>query len=97
MAISLVPNHWERELAQRSSDGIEVVLLWHTLTDELTICVSDERTDTYFELAAEPEQALDVFEHPYAYAARAATRNHGLRRGWRSKHDNSGRLQERAA
>ena len=37
--------------------------------DELTVTVSDERNGAYFELAAEPHQALDVFNHPYAHAA----------------------------
>ena len=58
-----------RELAHRSNDGLEVVLLWHQPTDELTVTVSDERNGAYFELAAEPHQALDVFNHPYAHAA----------------------------
>jgi hypothetical protein len=58
-----------RELAHRMNDGLEVVLFWHQRTDELTVTVSDERIGTYFELAAQPHQALDVFDHPYAHAA----------------------------
>jgi hypothetical protein len=58
-----------RELAYRLNDGLEVVLFWHQITDELTVTVSDERTGAYYELAADPDQALDVFNHPYAYAA----------------------------
>ena len=58
-----------QELAYRASDGIEVVLFWHQGTDELLVCVSDERSGAYFELAAGPDQALDVFNHPYAHAA----------------------------
>jgi hypothetical protein len=58
-----------RELAYRLNDGVEVVLFWHQITDELTVTVSDERTGAYYELAADPDQALDVFNHPYAYAA----------------------------
>jgi hypothetical protein len=58
-----------RELAHRNNDGVEVVLLWHQPSDELTVIVSDERSGAYFELAAEPGRALDVFNHPYAYAA----------------------------
>lgn len=59
----------QRELAYRSSDGVEVVLLWHELTNDVTVCVSDRHTGAYFEIAAAPEHALDVFDHPYAYAA----------------------------
>jgi hypothetical protein len=58
-----------RELAHRVSDGLEVTLFWQKLTDELTITVSDERSGAYFELAAAPDQALDVFNHPYAHAS----------------------------
>ena len=58
-----------RELAHRANDGVEVVLFWQHATGELTVSVSDERSGAYFELAAEPDQALDVFNHPYAYAA----------------------------
>jgi hypothetical protein len=58
-----------RELAHRVNDGLEVVLFWEKVTDELTITVSDERSGAYFELAAAPDQALDVFNHPYAHAA----------------------------
>jgi hypothetical protein len=58
-----------RELARRVSDGVEVVLFWHEVTNELTVCVSDERSGAYFELEAQPDQALAVFDHPYAYAA----------------------------
>jgi hypothetical protein len=58
-----------RELAHRVNNGVEVVLFWHEIKDELTVTVSDEGTGAYFELAAEPHQALDVFNHPYAHAA----------------------------
>jgi hypothetical protein len=58
-----------RELAHRENDGVEVVLFWHEVTSELTVSVSDVRSGAYFELAAAPEDALDVFHHPYAHAA----------------------------
>src|SRR5262245_13678650 len=58
-----------RELANRANDGVVVVLLWHQVTNELTVAVSDERTGAYYELAADPDKALDVFNHPYAHAA----------------------------
>jgi hypothetical protein len=58
-----------RELARRVNDGVEIVLFWNEATDELTVCVSDERSCAHFELAARRDQALDVFYHPYAYAA----------------------------
>ena len=58
-----------RELAYRLNDGVEVVLFWQQNTDHLTVAVSDDRSGTYFELAAARGQALDVFNHPYAHAA----------------------------
>jgi hypothetical protein len=58
-----------RELAYRANDGVEVALFWHQGTDELTVAVSDAASGAYFELAAAPDQALDIFNHPYAHAA----------------------------
>jgi hypothetical protein len=61
-----------RELAYRSSAGIDVTLLWNADTDELTVTAFDSSTSELLELSAEREDALDVFNHPFAYAA------HGL-------------------
>jgi hypothetical protein len=58
------------ELDYRENDGIEVSLLWSRATDQLTVLVCDARTDESFELAADPAQAREIFNHPYAYAAR---------------------------
>ena len=69
MASSNISPQSQRELAHRVSDGLEVTLLWQKFTDTLTITVSDQRSGVYFELAAAPDQALDVFNHPYAHAA----------------------------
>jgi len=69
MADTLTKRQPYRELAHRENDGVEVVLFWHQLTDELMVRVSDERNGAWFELAAERHQALDVFNHPYAHAA----------------------------
>ena len=69
MAANITAAAPQRELAYRSIDGIEVVLFWNPPTGELMVTVSDARTGAYFELSAEPEEALDVFAHPYAHAA----------------------------
>jgi hypothetical protein len=58
-----------RELANRSDDGMEVTLLWDAAGDELTVCVCDQREGAYFEIRPEHHLALDVYYHPYAYAA----------------------------
>jgi hypothetical protein len=57
------------ELHHRSADGIEVSLLWSRVTNALTVAVEDSRAGTSFEIPAPAENALDVFEHPFAYAA----------------------------
>ncbi len=55
-----------RELARRSNNGVDVTLSWDAETDELLVCVYDERRDVYFEIHPEREFALDVYYHPYA-------------------------------
>ena len=57
------------ELASRAGDGVEVALLWRKWDNVLTVCVTDSRTGDAFELDAHSENALEVFYHPYAYAA----------------------------
>ena len=57
-----------RELAYRSSNGIDVFLLWCRADDSLAVVVIDEAADS-FELAVTSNEALDVFDHPYAHAA----------------------------
>jgi hypothetical protein len=57
------------ELAHRAGGGIEVALLWNRRSNELRVRVDDVQTGVHFELAAQHDNALDVFHHPYAYAA----------------------------
>ena len=56
-----------RELDHRFGDGFEVRLLWSAEDGELKVVVDDWRTDEHFEIAARPDNALDVFKHPFAY------------------------------
>jgi hypothetical protein len=58
-----------RELDHRRNDGIDVALLWDQTTDRVLVAVSDARTGDAFELAVEPGEAHDAFDHPYAHAA----------------------------
>jgi hypothetical protein len=69
-----------RELAYRANDGLEVALLWVESTNGLLVSVADERTGDRFALRAGHENALDVFYHPFAHAAR---RGMGYRTGIR--------------
>jgi hypothetical protein len=59
-----------RELDSRTSDGIHVRLLWHPGDGHLSVMVNDTKVGENFELAIhDGDPALDVFYHPYAYAA----------------------------
>jgi hypothetical protein len=59
-----------RELDRRYSDGIEVRLLWRPHDDTVLVAVSDARTEESFAIEVrDGEKALEVFNHPYAYAA----------------------------
>ena len=61
---------WRTELASRESNGISVKLFWSRATNLVTVAVADLANDDYFELVlGEDEPALDVFQHPFAYAA----------------------------
>jgi hypothetical protein len=59
----------ERELEQRSADGIDVRLVWRPADESLVVIVDDERSGESFRLPVEPADALEVFRHPFAYAA----------------------------
>jgi hypothetical protein len=58
-----------RELDHRTTDGIEVTLLWSKASDRITIAVIDTRSDEALEFEVDGGAALDAFNHPYAYAA----------------------------
>jgi hypothetical protein len=62
--------HLPRELAHRSDDGLEVVLLWDPTEGGATVVVADTRTGDSLELPlGEDDDALDAFYHPFSYAA----------------------------
>jgi len=57
-----------RELDRGTSDGIDVRLLWHSLTDQVVVAVNDTRSVESFELQVAADDALFAVHHPYAYA-----------------------------
>jgi hypothetical protein len=68
------PTEMPTELAHRTSDGLDVLLLWNRGDDQLKVVVDDLRTGSSFELVAgDGKQGLDAFHHPFAYAARGVT------------------------
>jgi|tagenome__1003787_1003787.scaffolds.fasta_scaffold20759742_4 hypothetical protein len=71
-----------RELDSRSNNGLHVRLLWSHDEQRLAVTVDDAQTgDAFVVDVREGERAMDVFHHPYAYAARrrGARRSGGSR------------------
>lgn len=58
-----------RELARRNTGAVEIALIWHIVTDSLSVSVKDAGNGNEFELVVDATEAMDVFHHPYAYAA----------------------------
>jgi len=69
MAGTIPKERLTRELAYRANDGLEVSLRWSKSDGTLVVLVVDSKAGDSFELAVESAKALDVFNHPYAYAA----------------------------
>jgi hypothetical protein len=57
-----------RELDRRRAHGIKVMLLWNAETRGVFVSVA-ERDGDGFQFQVPPDEALDAFHHPYAYAA----------------------------
>jgi hypothetical protein len=57
------------ELDHRESNGIAVSLLWQRHSNRLAVVVEDTKLGEFFTIDVGPDNAGDVFHHPYAYAA----------------------------
>ena len=57
------------ELASRGGAGLTVSLCWRRSDDNLTVVVTDARLGASFEVEVGGHNPLDVFHHPFAYAA----------------------------
>jgi hypothetical protein len=57
-----------RELDARTSDGIEVRLLWNPRTDQALVSVADRCRGEAFQFEVAAKDALQAFHHPYAFA-----------------------------
>ena len=57
------------ELAHRTSNGLDVALVWINGggEDRTVVTVRDSRDGSSFEIPAERHLALDVYNHPFAY------------------------------
>jgi hypothetical protein len=56
-----------RELAHRITSSVEVTLFWRKLDNTLTLRLVEVASGIEFEFCVRPEDALDAFNHPYAY------------------------------
>lgn len=69
MSMFATPHSAIRELDHRTSDGVDVRLLWNSGTDQVFVAVEDQRSGELFEVTVPGADALDAFHHPYAYGA----------------------------
>lgn len=60
------------DLANRHSDDLDVVLLWSRVSGRIWVRIIHCRSGRTARIEATPANALDVFEHPFAYARAAA-------------------------
>jgi hypothetical protein len=65
----LAPTGNIEELDYRESNGIAVSLLWQRHGNRLSVVVEDTKLGESFTIPARPDNALEVFRHPFAYAA----------------------------
>jgi hypothetical protein len=78
------------ELDQRVSAGFEISLLWLRRDDNLIVSIEDRKTGESFELPVSSEEALEVFNHPFAYvAAREAGSSEAARAGPSGRRENA--------
>jgi hypothetical protein len=70
-----------RELDQRTSDGLEVTLLWSERTGSVYVAVEGTGGRPGFSFSVEPADALDAFRHPYAYGRGVRVPNRSAGRG----------------
>ena len=60
------------ELADRRTTDLDVVLLWSRRSGRVWVNVTHRSSGQTARIDAAPANALDVFEHPFAYARAAA-------------------------
>jgi hypothetical protein len=56
-----------RELDRRINDGFDVALLWNSVTNRIFVTIEDQRHGAVFEFAVDAADALEAFQHPFAY------------------------------
>jgi hypothetical protein len=61
------------DLATRQAGSIEVALIYDRSDQSLVVFVHDGLTGEELSLPVSPDDAAEVYRHPYAYAHRART------------------------
>jgi hypothetical protein len=56
-----------RELAHREGSDVDVSLFWRPEDNALLLLLVEVPTGVLFEIPVSPGDALDAFNHPYAY------------------------------
>jgi hypothetical protein len=78
MSVSIMTT--ERELHSRVSDGIHVRLMWSDGDGRLWVSVFDRKRGDDFSIdVRDRSRALDVFRHPFSYAAHYGVAATGVR------------------
>jgi hypothetical protein len=62
------PTDTFRELDHRTTDDVDVRLLWNPDTDQVSVEVIDVPSGALLRFRVDGRLALDAFQHPYAYA-----------------------------
>jgi hypothetical protein len=76
MTVSSLPS--VRELHSRTADGIHVRLMWSARDGDVWVAVLDSKTGAEFAVDVRDRgRSLDVFQHPFAYAAHYGIDTHG--------------------
>jgi hypothetical protein len=60
------------DLAARTSEDVDVVLLWSRRSGRVWVTVTHRASGRTARINATPANALDVFNHPFAYTKAAA-------------------------
>jgi hypothetical protein len=63
------------ELDRRRSGRLEISLMWHPVTDTVSVLLRDLDTGAAFPIPVARDRALEAFHHPYAYAASVGVEN----------------------
>jgi len=57
------------ELDSRENAGLYISLFWHRISGEITVTIADSDPEAESKaFNVDPENALDAFRHPFAYA-----------------------------